>query len=174
VKKIYRQSRTAKVVFFWLSRTMRNGPDATCFWPGSPSANDFVEVPADIHDSDKTHDMANPFLHHDPEPIPELPMDIEVYAKHILPADVEQYIQPLYTRRWGIGVSRVKYSRGDRMLSHLLPQLSKGFSFVHYTTALRFASEIVSIAGEENVSLIWHSCETFSSHLVCSIKLRLL
>ena len=147
----------------------------TCFSPESPSTNDFVEVPADIYDHpDKIHAITNPFLHHDPEPIPELPTDIEVYARHILPEDVEQYIKPLYTRRWGIGASRVKYSRGDRKISRVLPLLSKGFSFVHYATALKFTSEIVSIAGEENVSSIWYSCETFSSHLACSIKLRLL
>ncbi|KIM75944.1 hypothetical protein PILCRDRAFT_659628 [Piloderma croceum F 1598] len=115
----------------------------------SPSANDFVEIPADIYDSDKTHAIANPFLHHDPEPIPELPMDIEVHARHITLEHMEQYIQPLYTRRWGIGVSRVKYSRGDSKISRLLPQLSKGFSFVHYATVLKFASEIMSIASEE-------------------------
>jgi hypothetical protein len=91
-------------------------------------------------------------------------MDIEVHARHIIPEHMEQYIQPLYTRRWGICVSRAKYSRGDSKVSRLLPQLSKGFSFVHYGTALQFASEIVSIANGEKVSLILHSRETI--HLI--------
>ena len=117
--------------------------------------------------------MANAFLHHDPEPIPELPADTEVDARHVAPEDVENYKKPLYTRFWGIGVSRVKYDRGDKQVSRMLPQLSKGFSFVHHAAALQFMSEIISIA-REGVSSTSHSHDIVLTRTICSIPARLL
>jgi hypothetical protein len=98
----------------------------------------------------------NPFIQHDPEPIPDLPTDIEVHTKHVVSDDVVRYIKPLYTRLWGISANNLTYDRGGEKLSRMLPQLSKGFSFVHNEMALQFISDIMKIAREENAGSVSH------------------
>jgi hypothetical protein len=122
-----------------------------------PSATYFADVPSsaeDISDLDR-EDIVNPLLHLDPEPIPDLPTDPEVHAKHVLPEDVVHYIKPLYTRLWGIGTGRFKYDRGGKMVSRMLPQLSKGFSFAQNATTLQFISDVTNIARGEEASPIF-------------------
>ena len=98
--------------------------------------------------------IKNPFLHYDPEPIPELPVDIEGHARHVTKEDVLRYIKPLYTRLWGIDARSLTYNRGSKRITRMLPQLSKGFSFVHNTTASQFMLDVINFAREEEASLI--------------------